>query len=273
MLHLEQFCKTYDRVEWSTDLEAHIVEEGILHHLYLLGAERLLGQFLLDTLQFADVTAHAEILFHPAGFVVIGDEVELQMDSLIVLPADRCLDVGMNVARRLVVHVVEDALHLLLVLIIHEVENTRLCQGRLNAIGLAEDVQHVGFWIVFHDAQAADGKHIVDIPDVSANLVVCLLQLFHVLLQCLIGVGDFCDVSSRTVESEQFAFGVVDGHNLQLVVQFLALQDLVQQTWVVGRFEKLGDIQVVHVLKVEVLDAEHILDVEFPGSQLLNGHA
>ena len=65
----------------------------------------------------------------------------------------------------------------------------------------------------------------------------------------------------------------MDGHNLQLVVQFLALQDLVQQTWVVGRFEKLGDIQVVHVLKVEVLDAEHILDMEFPGSQLLNGHA
>ena len=79
MLHLEKFCKAHHGVEWCTYLETHIMEEGILHHLHLLGTECLGCQLLFEVLDLADVTAHADVVYHLTSLVVDGDKVELQI--------------------------------------------------------------------------------------------------------------------------------------------------------------------------------------------------
>ena len=43
------------------------------------------------------------------------------------------------------------------------------------------------------------------------------------------------------------------------------MQHLVQDTRIVGG-EELGDVQIVHVLKVHFSDAKHIVDVNLSGS-------
>ena len=258
VLHLEKFCEAHHGIERRADLEAHVVEEGVLHHFHLLGAERLTGQLLLHVLQLTDVTAHAEVVDELALLVVIGDEVELQVEDLTVTPMDRGLHVDGRVSAREVVHAVEQALHLLLRTLIHEVHQARLRQRVLYAIGFAENGQQVGLHVVFHNADASHGEHVVDVADIVGDLVVGLLQRQHVLLQCLVGVGSLGDVAARAEDSDELAVDIVDGQQLQLVVELIAMQHLVEGT-VVGGVGELRDVHQVEILQI-YLHAQHIVD-------------
>ena len=109
MFHLEEFCETYHGVQRRADLEAHVVEERILHHFHLLGTKGLGSQFLLEGLDLTDVTAHAEVFLHASMTVVHGDEVQLQVQpSAAALFAQGGFDIGMDGLGGIAVHALDD---------------------------------------------------------------------------------------------------------------------------------------------------------------------
>ena len=82
---------------------AHVVQEGILYHLYLLGTDGLLFQLGLNHLDIADVTTHTEV-FLDLPVLIGGDEVQLHIQGHSVLPAEVDLHVFVEGACLPVVH-------------------------------------------------------------------------------------------------------------------------------------------------------------------------
>ena len=73
------------------------MKERILHHLYLLGTQRLCRQLLLDGLDLTDVTTHAEVFLDLPMTVIRGYEVQLQVQPSASAPfAQGGLDVCMD---------------------------------------------------------------------------------------------------------------------------------------------------------------------------------
>ena len=108
MIHLKQFGESYYRIQWCTYLVAHVVQEGVLHCLYLLGTNRLQCQFLFHGLDITDVTNQSEV-FHYLSILIGGHKVKLQVQGYVVLAPDASLDFCSQTAGLLIIHLVQYA--------------------------------------------------------------------------------------------------------------------------------------------------------------------
>ena len=118
-------------------------------------------------------------------------------------------------------------------LIIHAIDKihqARLSQCVLRTISLTENREEVGLKVIFYNTYASDRKYVINVADILRNLIIGLLKCKHVLLKILIRFCIFSDITTCTEYSNQFAVDIVDGHKLQLIIEFLSLQHLVERT-------------------------------------------
>ena len=156
----------------------------------------------------------------------------------------------------------------------HKREGSGLCQGIFRLVDLTVNRQDMGIQTVSHQTDTTHRQHIVDVPHVTGHLLILLLQLLYVVLQFLVRTRHLCDITSRTIDTQQLVLTVAQGHNLQLIIHQVALQELIQWTLVIGIIapEQLGHIDIVQVLQVEVVHAQHILGRDLHLADLLDIH-
>ena len=200
--------------------------------------------------------------------------MQLQIHRHPVFPAQVGLHILMEGTLLLVVHLLQQAQGAMLRSLTHKREGSGLCQGIFRLVDLTVDGQDMGIQTVSHQTDTTHRQHIVDVPHVTGHLLILLLQLLHVVLQFLVRTGHLCDITSRTIDTQQLVLTVAQGHDLQLIIHQVALQELIQWTLVIGIIapEQLGHIDIVQVLQVEVVHAHNLLDRDLHLPDFLHIH-
>ena len=176
----EEIGKSYHRMEWCTNLVAHIVKEGILHQLHLLGFAGLESQGFLHRLHITIVTTHAEIADHLAVGIYRGIEREMETERISALDVQDGLERCVNWLARTVVHRVKSSLGLTLRLVVEQGKATCLSETILHATNLAVNHHCMGVRRIISHAQAAILQDEVDVTDIGPQLVVSLFELCHI---------------------------------------------------------------------------------------------
>ena len=162
----------------------------------------------------------------------------------------------------MVVHTVEDALCHVLVLVADECQCSCLRQSVLLVAYLAIDGQRmIGCGVVDH-ADTSHAEHVVDVLDVVRHLFVGLCQLAQVLLLAVVAVSHFRHVASGTEDTQQLVVLVIDGHQLQLVVD--GIRSLGWISWYAifsGDEMELGEVHGLHVMDIDVAVADDVAHV------------
>ena len=130
----------------------------------------------------------------------------------------------------------------------------------LHTFTLAVDDKGMGVGRIAGYAHTTMLHDIVDVSDVVLQFFRGLLQLSDVLLQAGIRLCQIRHVASCAIDGQQAAVVVANRYQLQLVVQFIALQEFVEGTRVVWTSENLRHIGRLQVVGGDGGVAHHVLD-------------
>ena len=252
MVFDKQLGKAHDGGDGGADFVAHVAEEDVLDVLHLLGLQLLALQFPLRGPLLGHVAAEPEIVLNLSPLVTDGEQVELERQRLVVGSTDDGVDVNVDSVLGAHVHIVQHSHGNMLGVFLGQVQATGLRQRQLHHVHLLIDGQQVGLGRIIDQSHTADVEGEVDVVDVVGNVLGRMLQLVDVKLQLVVGVDELRHVASRAKDAEEAVAGVIEGHQLLLIVGILLDIGRLGQTVVVRGLDEMGRIAAFEVLQRDV---------------------
>ena len=97
-----------------------------------------------------------------------------------------------------------------------------------------------------------------------------MLQPLDIELQCPVRLHHLGHVSPRAIDRHQAALFVAHGGHLQLIVHLVALQQPAQRALIAWPMERLRKVDKVEMLQVVELRAQHIVQRNLGGKDMVD---